>query len=869
MSDVSINNNSLSTAAFPVNPMLSSFVIDRPVNWCEEMFQLPEYWHRHFDIVYAFDAETQQYTDEYGIQRNMVISYQISVLDVQKKKYAEKIIYPDGERISLPELISCVCDCIKCGRSRAQGLRICQIAHFGAMEWSLLKNRDELRFFKLIHKVPICLKGHKIKVGIGKSGKHSAIVNYYAIDTFLHAPDGFMSLKKLSSVTNTKKIDIGDNISDMKHFLSADKEKFEKYAICDVRVTIEYEARFLCTVNSILGRPYLPATLASFSVSVMYHILMKMQGLTEDDKHQDFSANPLMMTILGRETMEMADKKGHKVKIITESGPLRLNDSFCAGTYHGGLNSSYAWGQDKCSTGELVLDMDLCSAYPTSLSSFHDADFFSPPVTGGNLHVDSCEALEKYLNMDLRTAPLHGYVQIDFEWESKVCFPMLPCHSGTAGLIYPIRGTSACTLAEVVAALATGQCHIDIRQYIIYRSLNSNIMPEILRLFVSERGKYEKNTLSNLLWKQASNSLYGKLTQGIQKRTIYEMDGSGSQVLPKSKITCVPLASSCTGLTRAVLASLIYEMGNIAKIRVLSATTDGLMIAAPCPSYLHIRTDDNGMVIPPDFRDVLPNDLVTKLESNVAVKWFMKGRANLGQKNWIEVKHVGDNAGTYRTRVNWLSYKGVEQSRAASGIQVKDHQDIIEIAANDDLSELMPTHLTTVRNILEGDAFDIVEVKKLQYASAAPDGKRILSSDGKSSLPPQTVLKAEEVRDIVKNRRKMHKTVNPEMLQAFTAVRGKARLPKGATVRTLCRKMVLRAIAHRTYAWRSVKYCSNAEIARKLGKKDLKNESRQVIIFNAVPDTAETRDELRKICESLDITMTEEMISEIMVKTAA
>src|SRR4029453_18895926 len=106
---------------------------------------------------------------------------------------------------------------------------------------------------------------------------------------------------------------------------------------------------------------------------------------------------------------------------------------------------------------------------------------------------------------------------------------------------------------------------------------------------------------------------------------------------------------------------------------VLSATTDGCMVKAP-------RRFDPGMLEQKDgvlqTESLEPLDLypeLAALEVCPAIAALMVGRKNLGFSlhNWIEIKHVGDTAETYKTRMYHLAWNGVTQHIARAGLQLE------------------------------------------------------------------------------------------------------------------------------------------------------------------------------------------------------
>ncbi len=75
------------------------------------------------------------------------------------------------------------------------------------------------------------------------------------------------------------------------------------------------------------------------------------------------------------------------------------------------------------------------------------------------------------------------------------------------------------------------------------------------------------------MWKEVSNTLYGKMAQEIKERKLYDATERISYFGPVPDLMRV-LCSSCTGLVRAATAAIdVYPATQ--KAARLSATTDG------------------------------------------------------------------------------------------------------------------------------------------------------------------------------------------------------------------------------------------------------------------------------------------------------
>ena len=824
-------------------------VIDNPVDITGALGGIPEPWNS-YDIVYSLDAETQAYTDDLGNLRNKVLSYQIGALNIKKRTYRECIVFPEnGKRLRLRDIISNAIGLAELGRTKADGANVLQLTHYGIMEWSLFQDRKDVSsFFKEVHKVPACFRTKVIK-SVPLKGSHYVKVLFRSCDTYLHAPAGFRGLEKLSEMTLIKKVSIGDWIKDMEGLLRDNRDLFIHYALSDIRATLEYEALFLHKVYLMTGTPCLPVTLGDLSVKCFDSIIRDMNNIPKTPILKIIDNEPLLR-LMGKEITNYTDSKGHNRKSYKYTDKYSWNKTLCSDSYYGGLNISFICGERKASPGKVFLDLDFSGAYPTALAACGDIDFNSVSVRYDEIQVQSVDELLKYLNMDLcdiSDVP-HYYFSLDFKWDPDTLFPSIPCYTD-AGLIYPLEGCTYCTMPELLYALSTGKVSVTINAYTGFKSKRDAFtLAGVFKKLTEERKKSVKGTLEERMWKEVSNTLYGKMAQGIKERKVFDITRNESRTLGPSPISCVYYASSCTGLVRAALSSAIDVIGNADGCSVVCATTDGFIAEVPLPEGFEIKTDDNGIVVPPSIEELLDPALLEHLESEYPIHLMIKARHKMGCGNWLEIKHVGDEVGSYKTRVNWLTWEGVQQCKAASGMQVDDYNKIREIAASDKLVPIQKKRLPSMREILDGKVFDLISLITTQKASLSPDGKRVYSQDGLSSLPPATVSDVLKTRTVIKHRKKdLGEMVKPKDLHLLiSCAKNNVKVPKKNGLFRVTEMMVLRVIARmdkkRYFGGRSYK-----AVAALLGLKDLKNYKRQAPVFGCIPDCEESRKVIRDI----------------------
>ena len=867
MSKVKNNERAIKNIVDPEHPFFTNKgVIDNPVDITGALGGIPEPWNS-YDIVYSLDAETQAYTDDMGNLRNKVLSYQIGALNIKKGTYRECIVFPEnGKRLRLRDIISNAIGLAGLGRTKADGVNVLQLTHYGIMEWSLFQDRKDVSsFFKEVHKVPVCFRTKEIN-SVPLKGSHYVKVLFRSCDTYLHAPAGFRGLDKLSGMTLTKKVSIGGWIKDMEGLLRDNRDLFIHYALSDIRATLEYEALFLHKVYLMTGTPCLPVTLGDLSVKCFDSMIRDMNNIPKTPILKIIDNEPLLR-LMGKEITSYTDSRGHSRKSYKYTDKYSWNKTLCSDSYYGGLNISFICGERKAAPGKVFLDLDFSGAYPTALAACGDIDFNAASVRFNEIQVRTVDELLKYLKMDLcdiSEVP-HYYFCLDFKWAPDTLFPSIPCHTD-AGLIYPLEGYTYCTMPELLYALSTGKLSVTINAYTGFKSKRDAFtLAGVFKKLTEERKKSVKGTIDERMWKEVSNTLYGKMAQGITERKVFDITRNESRTLGPSPISCVYYASSCTGLVRAALSSAIDVIGNAGDCEVICATTDGFIAEVPLPEGFEIKTDDNGIVVPPSIEELLEPALLKRLESSYPIHLMIKARHKMGCENWLEIKHVGNEVGSYKTRVNWLTWDGVQQCKAASGMQVDDYNKIREIAASDKLVPIQKKRLPSMREILDGKVFDLISLITTQKASLAPDGKRVYSQDGLSSLPPATVSDVLKTRAAIKHRKKdLGEVVKPKDLHLLiSCAKNNVKVPKKNGLFRVTEMMVLRVIARmdkkRYFGGRSHK-----AVAALLGLKDLKNYKRQAPVFGCIPDCEESRKVIRDIALKVGLSCNENEFEKLL-----
>ena len=638
---------------------------------------------------------------------------------------------------------------------------------------------------------------------------------------------------------------------------------------------IEYEAIFLNAVNSILGTPEIPITLASLAET---YFINKYNDLnfSQTKKPKSFAA---IKGFCGNKKIDRVNKNGHIVsKYLPIVNDQIINDFICS-SYMGGLSCSYISGiYDADKNNMICVDIDLSSAYAIALSAFKDILWDSGVMEhyGDTLYssIDNLPFKKRFENDSLP----HSYANISFKWNSDTKFPSLPVRvDDLSGIFYPLEGETICTGIELYNALKTGNVKAMIKDIYFFENSEENTIKEIMSQLLFERNSYPMDSHMNLLYKEIATHVYGKMAQAIREKETTSIDGK-QRKMPTSKISSAAYVSSATGFIRALLMTLINILESKG-IKVINVVTDGILVAVPRREDLKIEVDKNGIVVLPSISEIIDEQIIAEIENTYPISQFVKTHKSINSDNdrkWLTVKHVGDKVGSYKSKVSCIFYNDIEQGKSAAGLSIKTGAEIRDIYEADKLSELTRDRTAGVKSIFDGKMLDYVTYPAKYKPNISPDVKRIYSESGLESLPYKNISDIRDANISVIKRKKKGKitdsgTLNTQQLVKENKQSGKVHLvsdkEKGLNeVQNLCKRMVLRAIAKREGCFKDLLlvFKTDAEIAKLLGKKDLKNEKRAEFIQGIVPDYVSTRNIIDEICKKLSIEPNEDIYKMIL-----
>ncbi|WP_310438732.1 DNA polymerase [Sulfuricurvum sp.] len=390
-----------------------------------------------------------------------------------------------------------------------------------------------------------------------------------------------------------------------------------------------------------------------------------------------------------------------------------------ARSYMGGLNSSYVIGEVR---GDII-DIDFSSCYPSALNMIQNMTY---EVSGG-IEEFKIE-LEKYDGTYLPIA----MADIEFEFPFDCLHPSLPIKNGDAGLFYVLKGRTTCTLPEIHFALKQGCVIAKWHDAVVMKCDEGFTFREFLSELIKARddAKKEGNNMLQLILKDFVNGMYGKVAQGINRRSTYVVGKGISRPLPPSAVTNPYIASAVTGVVRAALSSIVHALSRLEGYMVISATTDGVLYKAPlsggCTSVIDLLFDadvlekkytgsvvqaleggSNDYIKSFEFVDSV---LYQELLKYPSVRLLQASRAVLGFDEFIEIKHIATEVTNLKTRgqVGFYEYEGVQYPTVLAkagnkidGSKLEQSTELLKMFYDDEIAYNEVTTLASMRDILD------------------------------------------------------------------------------------------------------------------------------------------------------------------------
>jgi hypothetical protein len=226
-------------------------------------------------------------------------------------------------------------------------------------------------------------------------------------------------------------------------------------------------------------------------------------------------------------------------------------------------------------------------------------------------------------------ASVLGIARVRFRFPAGTRFPSLPVVApNDYGLIYPLEGEAYAIAAEIAAGRRQG-AEIEILDGVIVPWRDDGCRPfmVVIEELQRRREQHPKGSLSNEMFKQLANSIYGKLGQGIKGTRVYDTRTGRRSTIGPCKITNAFLAGYVSGLIRALISEFLA--GIPPHRAVVSVTTDAIITNAEIGE---IDTSGPVATLLSNIRQDLTSDptlLETKFAARQLLPWRTRGVATL------------------------------------------------------------------------------------------------------------------------------------------------------------------------------------------------------------------------------------------------
>jgi hypothetical protein len=370
-------------------------------------------------------------------------------------------------------------------------------------------------------------------------------------DTMLLAPTGSKSLEAIGRLYGPdfyKKSLSKTELSDMSILLKTNKPKFQDYAIRDAEITLVH-ALWMEFFNFQINEVGIPITLSSLGSKYVKHAWQQLN-------YEGYQIHPNYL--LGSASVTQTPQG------LSHTKQIGLKLSYYIANYKGGRNESFMYGVDK---NTYWIDYDLISAYTTALSLAGHPDYSKGRVL-------SLQEFNDLSFIDL----LYSYVIIrcNFVFPSTVKYPSIPCFIDETTTVYPLTGSAILTGSEYILAIKQGaSINIDECFYIPF-STKKKPFGRIIKDLQSLRKQYAKGTISNLIYKEMGNSIYGSVVKGMSDKRRFDIKTGKTLRMEGSDLSNPLIASWTTGFIRSVIGECLHVIQNLGG-KIVSVTTDGFI----------------------------------------------------------------------------------------------------------------------------------------------------------------------------------------------------------------------------------------------------------------------------------------------------
>lgn len=274
-----------------------------------------------------------------------------------------------------------------------------------------------------------------------------------------------------------------------------------------------------------------------------------------------------------------------------------------------------------------------------------------------------------------------GFAEVRFRFPDDVRYPTLFHPHPDYGLVYLREGEGVFTASEIMTAMDAGAAITVLSsvEFFIERDVDGApifMYQDFVRGLIEKRQEFEgletvTGTVMAEIIKTFTNSVYGKIAQGINERLVYRPSAKCMVPIDRSAITEPVTAALITGAVRAALSSIFQSVAECnlnravdQQLVLISATTDGFILGIPNPtglsaeSYYSRDKDDLKLIKDKRIKPAISflerygcDDLVSRMNSQIPVKQLRAARWQLtDDPELLVIKNVVDEVISIKTR---------------------------------------------------------------------------------------------------------------------------------------------------------------------------------------------------------------------------
>lgn len=413
-------------------------------------------------VVFGYDTE---YTD------SKILSFSLSFY--HDEEITSKIFYCNKEKITSQELYEAIKTINKeYGFARAKTYHL--IAHFSQADISRITDFQFENLVENKHTKIMEVSNTYIGSLYPVKGVQIKILDLFAFFK--------MSLEKIGDIMGFKKIKVSQYYKEnMDLFLKEHPDKYEEYANRDAEITLVAFKELSKTSDPYKVSPIEYPTAPSLALAICRKNFLHIPA----SRYYEVGKNE------------------KKKKVYSDNWRIRIQ---ALKSYWGGRNENYYYGILR---GMKLYQLDVKSLYPNSAKK--------QPLPNQNT---------VWRFIDGKTTDwenLEGFVTVMFEFPLGIKYPSLPVHSNEY-LIFPQKGISNCTLAELRVAKSQG-ANISIIQGYGFLPTHDEINHELVDFFqhftdLKDRTDKKENPFFYEFVKLMMNSLIGKF---VQRKTVTDI----------------------------------------------------------------------------------------------------------------------------------------------------------------------------------------------------------------------------------------------------------------------------------------------------------------------------------------------------------